>query len=78
MDKAKIFMNGKSQAVRLPKKYRFNTDEVLIQEHELGVLIIDPEKRWKVLESVMGTMGDDFFPEGYKDTSVWTEREDLE
>lgn len=77
MDKAKIFMNGKSQAVRLPKKYRLNSKEVLIQEHKLGILIIDPEKRWKGLEEVMGTMGDDFFPDGYKDDSNWTEREEL-
>jgi antitoxin VapB len=70
MDKAKIFMNGKSQAVRLPKKYRFDCKEVLVQEHELGLLIIDPEKRWKALERVMGSMGDDFFPDGYKDDSV--------
>ncbi len=77
MDKAKIFMNGKSQAVRLPKKYRFNTDEVLIQEHELGILIIDPGKRWKVLEKIMGSMGEDFFPDGYKD-EPWTEREGLD
>ena len=27
---AKIFMNGRSQAVRLPKEYRFDTDEVYI------------------------------------------------
>lgn len=77
MDKAKIFMNGKSQAVRLPKKYRFNTDEVLIREHELGVLIIDPEKRWKILESVMGSMKGDLFPEG-RDQGVQAERDEIE
>ena len=31
MDTAKIFENGRSQAVRLPQKYRFNADEVVIQ-----------------------------------------------
>ena len=29
METAKIFENGRSQAVRLPKKFRFNTDEVI-------------------------------------------------
>ncbi len=76
MDKAKIFMNGKSQAVRLPKKFRFDSDEVLVQEHELGVLLIDPTKRWKVLEEVMGSMGDDFFPNGREDDE-WTERDEI-
>ena len=28
MDKAKVFQNGGSQAIRLPKPYRFNTDTV--------------------------------------------------
>jgi len=31
MDIAKVFMNGRSQAVRLPKKYRFNESDVLIK-----------------------------------------------
>ena len=29
---AKIFMNGRSQAVRLPKEFRFNTKEVFIRK----------------------------------------------
>lgn len=64
MDKAKIFMSGNSQAIRLPKKYRIKGKEVLIKEHKLGLLIIEPDKRWKALEEVMGSMGDDFFPNG--------------
>jgi antitoxin VapB len=76
MDKAKIFMNGKSQAVRLPKKYRFNSEEVLLQEHELGVLIVDPEKRWKVLEEIMGTMSEDFFSNG-REKETWAKREKI-
>lgn len=78
MNKAKIFMNGKSQAIRLPKEYRFKTNEVFVQKHELGVLIIDPEKRWKALEGVFGSMGADFFPDGYKDDSILSDRDELE
>jgi antitoxin VapB len=43
MDTAKIFMDGKSQAVRLPKKYRFSGTEVTIQHFEGGVLLL-PKK----------------------------------
>ena len=32
METAKIFEIGRSQAVRLPKKFRFNTDEVIVQQ----------------------------------------------
>ncbi|NBZ99858.1 MAG: AbrB/MazE/SpoVT family DNA-binding domain-containing protein, partial [Betaproteobacteria bacterium] len=31
MDTAKIFQTGRSQAVRLPKEYRFNAKEVVIK-----------------------------------------------
>ncbi len=31
---AKVFMNGRSQAVRLPKQFRFDTDEVYIRQDE--------------------------------------------
>ena len=33
---AKIFMTGRSQAVRLPKAYRFDADEVLIERQPDG------------------------------------------
>lgn len=76
MDKGKLFMNGKSQAVRLPKKYRFDSDEVFIQEHPMGVLLIDPKKRWDLLESLIGSFGEDFFSEGLERLPT-QEREDF-
>ena len=44
MDTAKIFTNGKSQAVRLPKEYRFDTDEVYITK-EKGVVSLFPKPK---------------------------------
>jgi len=29
---AKVFMNGRSQAVRLPKEFRFDDDEVIVKQ----------------------------------------------
>lgn len=69
-------MRDNDQAVCIPKKYQFKTDEVFIQKHELGLILIDPEKRWKVLEEIMGSMGDDFFPEG-REKDEWTERDEI-
>lgn len=47
MMEAKIFKNGGSQAVRLPKAYRFSTDVVQIKETPMGLLLIsDPENFW--------------------------------
>ena len=39
MQIAKIFMNGRSQAVRLPKEFRFDVDEVYIRKEGESVII---------------------------------------
>jgi antitoxin VapB len=41
---AKVFKNGRSQAVRIPKEFRFDTDEVII-ERKGEKLILTPRKR---------------------------------
>ena len=43
---AKIFMNGRSQAVRLPKEYRFDTDEVYITRKGKNIIISPKEPTW--------------------------------
>ena len=35
-----VFVNGGSQAVRIPKKYRFSTDHVTVQPMRGGLLIL--------------------------------------
>jgi antitoxin VapB len=40
METAKIFLNGRSQAVRLPKAYRFEGNEVYIKKLAGGVLLL--------------------------------------
>ena len=42
--KAKIFNNGHSQAVRLPKEFRFESKEVIIRKVENGVLLMPQDK----------------------------------
>ena len=44
METAKIFINGRSQAVRLPKAYRFEGNEVYVKKTSEGVLLI-PKNR---------------------------------
>ncbi len=43
-DTAKVFWSGRSQAVRLPKEYRFDTDEVTIRR-EGGTVVLEPVKQ---------------------------------
>jgi antitoxin VapB len=41
MLKARVFMNGRSQAVRIPAEFRFNTDEVYVRrDQQTGDLIL--------------------------------------
>ncbi|MBO4619864.1 MAG: AbrB/MazE/SpoVT family DNA-binding domain-containing protein [Victivallales bacterium] len=52
METAKVFMTGRSQAVRIPKKYRFNTSEVQIQKKG-NKIILSPIDRKKLLEKFL-------------------------
>ncbi len=52
MDIAKIFKTGRSQAVRLPKKYRFDTAEVEIRK-EGNHIILTPITRQGALEAFL-------------------------
>jgi len=47
MTTAKLFMNGRSQAVRLPKEFRFeDEDEVLIKRMGDAIMLV-PKSKWK-------------------------------
>jgi antitoxin VapB len=46
MDTAKLFINGRSQAVRLPKTYRFEGNEVYIKKVSKGILIMPKDKKF--------------------------------
>lgn len=45
MDSTKVFMTGRSQAVLLPKAYRFDCDEVLIERQPHGAVLLRPKTR---------------------------------
>jgi antitoxin VapB len=53
---AKIFMNGSSQAIRLPREFRFNTSEVYITREEDRVVIYPKPKQFGSRKEV-----DEFF-----------------
>jgi len=43
--RAKVFWTGRSQAVRLPKEFRFDVDSVLIRR-EGNKIILEPDSDW--------------------------------
>ena len=58
--KAKIFMNGRSQAVRLPKEFRFDCEEVYIRKQGDQVIISARELTWDEFFDQPTAFGDDF------------------
>jgi antitoxin VapB len=60
MQTAKLFQNGRSQAVRLPKEFQFKGDDVFIQKHGDAVLLIPHEKAWEVFLEGLNEFSDDF------------------
>ncbi|WP_348630123.1 AbrB/MazE/SpoVT family DNA-binding domain-containing protein, partial [Mesorhizobium sp. M7A.F.Ca.US.006.01.1.1] len=60
MDKAKVFWSGGSQAVRMPKKYRFDTGEISIRREGRTVVLEPLAQEWVWLDSLTGPLDDDF------------------
>lgn len=76
MKTAKLFKNGQSQAVRLPKEFRFQGESVSIQKLGNTVVLIGEEDPWKALFSPSHPFSADFMVE--RDPGIDQEREDLE
>jgi len=53
MDTARIFQSGRSQAVRLPKAYRFEGSEVVVKHFGNGVLLIPLNDSWAMLDAAL-------------------------
>lgn len=63
IDTAKLFKSGRSQAVRLPKEFRFEGEEVYIKKVGEAVVLLPREDSWRTLyESVEG-FSEDFMAE---------------
>ena len=60
MDTAKLFQNGKSQAVRLPKEYRFRGTKVYVKKMGNTVILIPEQDSWDTLIESLVLFSDDF------------------
>ena len=61
MKTAKIFKNGQSQAVRLPKEFRLKGTEVFIKKHGDNIILIPiDENPWQPLVASLDQFSDDF------------------
>lgn len=60
METAKVFWSGRSQAVRLPKEYRFEGDEVRIRRHGAAIILEPIPMDWVWLDALTGPVDADF------------------
>mgnify|MGYP002637233659 FL=1 len=64
METAKVFQNGNSQAVRLPKAFRLPGNEVKIYKQGNKVILEPLEPTWDALFESLSEFPDDFFEDG--------------
>ena len=75
MKTAKLFQNGKSQAVRLPKEFRFEGDAVFIKKSGSAVVLIPLVNSWDSLFGSLDKFSEDFMTD--RDQPKQQEREVL-
>ena len=63
MQTAKLFENGRSQAVRLPNECRFTGDEVFVRKYEDIVILFPKRSPWAPLVNSLDKFTDDFMVE---------------
>ena len=73
---AKIFENGRSQAVRLPRECRFSGEEVAVNKIGDIVMLMPKENKWSGFLNSLGLFSEDFMSDGRRD-SIPQEREKL-
>jgi antitoxin VapB len=64
MQIARLFVNGRSQAVRLPKEYQFRGNSVYVQKVGEAVILVPFDKEWEVFMHGLNSFSNDFMSEG--------------
>jgi antitoxin VapB len=67
---AKLFKNGDSQAVRLPKEFRFAGKEVLIKRLGNAIVLLPKAKSWDTLVESLDKFPADFMSEREQQTAI--------
>ena len=73
---AKVFENGRSQAIRLPKECRFTSDEVLVNKIGDIVIVLPKQNKWDSFMRAIDMFSDDFMADG-RAIDISQEREAL-
>ena len=73
---AKVFKNGRSQAIRLPKECRFSSDEVMVNRIGDIVILLPKQNKWESFMRAIDMFSDDFM-EDERTRDIVQEREAL-
>nr|WP_296456060.1 type II toxin-antitoxin system VapB family antitoxin [uncultured Acetatifactor sp.] len=73
---AKLFENGRSQAVRLPRECRFSGDEVAVNKIGDIVILMPKENKWSGFLSSLNLFSEDFMSGG-REEDIPQERDAL-
>ena len=63
-DRAKLFWSGRSQAVRLPRQFRMEGNEVRIRRQGAAVILEPVASDWGWLDEIIGRFSPDFLADG--------------
>ena len=63
MHTAKVFVNGRSQAIRLPKEFRVDSSDVYLRKTPEGFLVITRDP-WEIFFEGVEELSDDFMSGG--------------
>jgi len=63
LKETRVFMNGSSQAVRIPKDFRFGCDVVYLKKVPGGVLMVPKERRFEAMRESLSEFTGDFMEE---------------
>jgi antitoxin VapB len=76
VETAKVFWSGRSQAVRLPKRFRLEAREVRIRKRGNEIVLEPLPDTWAWLDAIAGTLDEDFV-EAVQEQPQATEERDL-
>ena len=61
---AKVFENGRSQAIRLPKECRFSTDEVKVSKIGDILILLPADNKWDSFMRAIDMFSEDYMSDG--------------
>jgi antitoxin VapB len=64
MQTARLFVNGRSQAVRLPKEFQFKGENVYVKKVGEAVILVPFDKDWEVFLHGLNNFSEDYMSEG--------------